>query len=129
MKTTVFFAAFSIIALSLFLVFARFGVFDHNISISVSEDDEAYTFSANYNKANTARVESYINKCIRPDRLGNSADDYVDVTTSLPDKTQFYIKESPGRLKIKLDKRKNTTASYNRIKKMCEDIKQLLAGK
>jgi hypothetical protein len=126
MKAGVFFAAFSIIALSIFLVFARFEVFDHNISVSVSEDNDTYTFSAVYNKANTGRVEGYINKCISPDQLGNSVNDYIDATTALPDGTRFYVKESPGRIKISIDKKRNSTASYYRIKNMCEGIKGLV---
>ena len=129
MKTSVLFAAFSIIALSVFLVFSRFDLFDHNISITVSEDEDTYTFAAKYQSGQTAGVQRYINACISPNRLGDTESDQVDVTTSLPDKTQFYIKESPGRLKIELDKRKNSTASYYRIKRMCEGVKQLLAGK
>ena len=129
MKTGVFFAFFSIVALSIFLVWARFEDFNHNISISVSEDADTYSFSANYDRSNTGRVEGYINSEISPNRLGNSENDYVDANTSLPDNTRFYIKESPGRLKIVLDKRTNSTASYYRIKKMCEGVKERLAGK
>jgi len=129
MKTGVFFAVFSILALSAFLVWSRFEDFNHNISITVSEEKDAYEFSANYDRSNTGRVESYINEHIKPNQMGNSENDYVDANTSLPDNTRFYIKESPGKLKIKLDKRENSTASYYRIKKMCEGIKQLLSGK
>jgi hypothetical protein len=129
MKTSVFFAAFSIIALSIFLICARFEVFNHDISISVSEDQDYYTFSARYNSGNTGLVEHYINRCISPDQLGTSENDYIDANTSLPDKTQFYAKESPGKLTIRLDRRINSTASYYRIKKMCEGVKDLLAGK
>jgi light-regulated signal transduction histidine kinase (bacteriophytochrome) len=129
MKTGVFFTAFSIVALSVFLIYARFGVFDHNISISVSEDQDTYTFSARYADSNTGIVERYINKCISPDQLGTSGNDYIDVTTSLPDGTRFYVKESTGKLKIKFDKRINSAASFYRIKKMCDGIKEVLAGK
>jgi hypothetical protein len=43
MKTGVFFAVFSILALSIFLVWSRFEDFNHNISISVSEERETLT--------------------------------------------------------------------------------------
>jgi len=128
MKTGVFFTAFSILALSIFLVWSRFEDFNHNISITVSEEKDTYEFSARYDRASTRRVEAYINDSIKPDQMGNSENDYVDANTSLPDNTRFYIKESPGRLKIRLDKTQNSTASYYRIKKMCEGVKQLLAG-
>jgi hypothetical protein len=129
MKTSVIFAAFCILALGIFLVFARFEVFDHNISVSVSEDEDTYSFSAHYNSHNTAAVERYINNCVSPNGLAKSENDYFDANTSLTDHTQFYVYESPGKLKIKLDKRKNSTASYYRIKKMCDGIGNLLAGK
>jgi hypothetical protein len=130
MKTSFYLTAFCILSLSIFLVWTKFEVInDHNISISVNENDDTYAFSAHYNSSNSGRIEHYINKCIIPDQLGVSENDYIDANTSLPDKTQFYIKESPGKLKIKLDKRKNSTASYLRIKRMCEGIKGLLAGK
>jgi len=129
MKTSVFFAAFSIMALSAFLIFARFDVFNHNISISVSEDSDTYTFAAKYNAESTRAVESYINANISPNSLGKSEADYVDAYTSLTDGTHFYIKESPGKLKINFDKRKSSTASYLRIKRLCEGVKQILAGK
>jgi hypothetical protein len=129
MKTGVFLTAFSIVALSVFLVCTRFTDFNHNISISVSEDEETYSFAANYDRANTGAVEGYINSNISPDKLGVSVNDYIDATTSLPDGTRFYVKESPGKIKIKLDKRTNSTSSYYRIKKMCEGLKPLIAGK
>ena len=68
-------------------------------------------------------------KNISPDQMGSSENDYIDANPRLDDNTRFYIKESPGRLKIRLDKRVNATASYYRIKKMCEGVKELIAGK
>ncbi|WP_295667920.1 hypothetical protein [uncultured Mucilaginibacter sp.] len=127
MKTGVFFAVFSILALSIFLVWSKFEDFNHNISISISEEKDTYEFSAHYDRSNTRKVQAYINESIKPNQMGSSENDYVDATTSLPDNTRFYIKESPGRLKIRLDKTQNSTASYFRIKKMCEGVKQLLA--
>ncbi|BAU55574.1 hypothetical protein [Mucilaginibacter gotjawali] len=129
MKTGVFFAVFSILSLSIFLVWSRFEDFNHNISITVSEETDTYEFSARYDRLNTRQVQAYINECIKPNQMGNSENDYVDATTTLPDNTRFYIKESPGRVKIRLDKTQNSPASCFRIKKMCEGLKQLLAGK
>ena len=128
MKTSVFFAAFSIVALGSFLFWAKFSDFNHSISVSVVEDEEMYTFSARYDPKATDRIEGYINRNINPDQMGSSPNDYIDATTSLNDHTRFHIKESPGRLEIKLDKKENTTASSYRIRKMCDGIKHLLAG-
>jgi hypothetical protein len=128
MKTTVLFAAFSIVALGAFLVWARFNDFDHSINISVAEDGQYYTFSAQYDPRATGKVEAYINKSISPDQMGSSINDYIDANTVLTDNTRFYIKEVPGKLKIRLDKKSNSTASYYRIKTMCDGLKSLMAG-
>ena len=129
MKASVLFATFSIIALSVFLFWARFNVYDHDTAITVNDDPDSYTFTARYDRNETARVEVFINKNISPDQMGSSENDYIDANPRLDDNTRFYIKESPGRLKIRLDKRVNATASYYRIKKMCEGVKELIAGK
>jgi hypothetical protein len=129
MKTSVLFATFSIIALSVFLFWARFNIDDHDTAITINDDSDSYTFTARYDHRATGKVESFINRNISPDQMGSSENDYVDANTKLDDNTRFYIKESPGRLKIRLDKRSNATASYYRIKKMCEGVKELLTAK
>ncbi len=128
MKTSVLFAAFSIIALSGFLFWARFNIHE-GFSTTVNDDTDTYTFTAQYDRRETGKVEGFINKNISPDQMGSSENDYVDANTTLNDNTHFYIKESPGLLKIRLDKRANTTASFYRIKKMCEGVSKLLTGK
>ncbi len=132
MKTSFFLATFCLISLSALIIYTKFDVNDKNsdrTSISISEDDNSYRLEAVYNINNTGRVERYINNCISPNSLGKSENDYFDVTTSLSDGTVFYVKESPGILKIELNKKKNSTASYYRIKKMCEGVKGILSGK
>lgn len=129
MKTSFYITAFCILSLSIFLVWTKFEINNHDISISVHEDDDSYKFSASYNNSNTSRVQQYINNSIAPNGLFGSKNDDFDVTTTLADRTRFYIMEEPGRLKIELNKRKNSMASYLRIKKMCEGIKDVLAGK
>lgn len=129
MKTSFYLTASCVIFLSIFLVWKKFEIYDHGINISVTENLDTYHFSANYNAENTARVQSYINSKISPNSLFRSENDYMDINTVLSDRTRFYIKESPGRLNIKLDKTKNSLSSYMRIRKMCEGIKNLLAGK
>ena len=128
MKTSFILTAICIVSLSFFL-FWKFETTNHDTSVTVSDNEDAYSFSARYDPENTGKVERYVNRCISPNRLGNSDHDYIDANTSLPDNTRFYVKEEPGLVKIELDKKRNSTASYYRIKKMCEGIKNLLAGK
>jgi hypothetical protein len=129
MKTSFFLATFCLISLSVLIIYTKFDLNRNRTSITVSEDSNSYKLEAVYNEDNAGKVERYINKCISPDRLGDSENDHVDVTTSLPDGTVFYIKESPGKLKIELNKKKNPTASYYRIKNMCEGVQGVLTGK
>lgn len=129
MKASVLFATFSIICLSVFLFWARFNLYFQGVDISINDTNDSYTLTARYDRNETARVERYINQCISPDQMGTSENDYIDANTRLNDNTRFYIKESPGRLKIELDKQANSGASYRRIKQMCEGVKTLLAGK
>ncbi len=129
MKTSFFLAAFCLVSLSIFLAWAKYRVFNHDISITVIDNDVTYKFSAYYNVENTGKVERYINDNIKPNSLAKSENDYFNASTSLADHTQFHIKEYPGELKIELDRRKNPTASYYRIKKMCDGIKGLLTEK
>jgi hypothetical protein len=129
MKTSFFLATFCLISLSAFIIYTKFNANNINrngTSISISEDDNSYQLEAVYNVGNTGRVERYINRCISPNSLGKSENDYFDVTTSLTDGTVFCVKESPGKLKVEFNKRKNSTASYYRIKKMCDGVKGVL---
>lgn len=129
MKTSLFFSVFSMVALALFLIWAKHEVADHDTTISVSENRHNYSFRAVYDARESDKVQQYLNQCISPVQLGNSGGEYVNVNTTLADHTHFYVRESPGKLEIKLDKRLNTSASYQRIRAMCEGVKQILAGK
>ena len=129
MKTSFYLTTFCIVCLSIFLVWTKFEANNRGIAISVNESEDIYKFSASYYSGDTKRVRAYINHCVQPGNLIPTGNDYMDITTSLPDNTKFYIKESPGKLRIELDKTRNSLNSYMRIKNMCEGIKNLLAGK
>ena len=128
MKTSIYLTAFCLFSLSIFLASKKLELINHGTAITVNENDRSYKFSASYNKEVTERVRAYINNCLKPTVIVIPGNDYMDITTILTDKTQFYIKESPGWLKIEFDKRKNSFGSYLRIKRICEGVKNLLAG-
>jgi hypothetical protein len=128
MKTSFFIAAFFLVSLSLFIGWIKFAKNSDDISISVADTDNTYTYTASFNEDVTGRVQGYINHCIKPNGLFRSTHDYFNVTTTLKDGTEFYVKESPGELKIEIDKRKNSYASFMRIKKMCDGISNVLKG-
>jgi hypothetical protein len=129
MKTSFFIAAFCLLSLSIFIGWSKFQRNSDDLSISVSDTNDEYTYSASFNQDYTGRVQDYINHSVKPNGLFKSTHDYFDITTILDDKTDFYVKESPGRLKIKIDKHKNPYTSYMRIKKMCDGISNVLKEK
>lgn len=120
----------TIIILSSFVIVSCTAcVFDWNnndVDINVKEQKNYFQFTALYNKHRSSEIQKYINAHIAPDNLSGN---FIDVTTTLKDGTNFYIKETAGHLKIKLDKQKNSEASYLRIKNMCSGIKNILTVK
>jgi hypothetical protein len=89
MKTSFYLTAFCILSLSIFLVWSKLEVNNHDTSIAISENDDTYTLTASYDRGNSRAVYNYINKNISPNQLGDSEKDYFDVTTSLADRTVF----------------------------------------
>lgn len=117
---------------SLIIISCTACIFDwdnHNISISTNDGTDYYQFSAKYNKHKTGDVQYFINKNIAPNKLFVSPHDYIDAYTELKDGTRFYIKSSQGKLKIKLNKKENSEASYQKIRNMCAGIKDILTVK
>ncbi|MVM31467.1 hypothetical protein GO755_15585 [Spirosoma sp. HMF4905] len=94
--------------------------------ISVTDSDDTYEFFAKFDKHETERVQNFINTQVAPSSFSG---DHVDVTTTLDDHTKFKLEESPGKVRIELDKGDNSDASYRRIKSMCEGIKKILTKK
>lgn len=103
----------------------------HNkdLEISVSESEERYQFTAYFDENKTGAIQSYINREISPNSVFGSTNDKLDIKTILDDKTTFHINSSPGKLKITLDKKENSKASYHRIKKIGEGVNSILAQK
>lgn len=128
MKTSFFIAALCLVSLSIFIGWVKLQKNNGDVSITVKDTDDAYTYIASFDEDYTGKVQSYINHSIKPNGLFKSTHDYFDVTTTLKDGTDFYIKESPGDLKIEINKKKNSIASYFRIKKMCDGVSNVLKG-
>lgn len=97
-----------------------------NISISYNDSDQFYAMNAHFTKSKTRDVEEYMNSSIGRSNNISFANMRGDATITLDDHTTFYLKKSPGFLKIKLDKDENSYEAYHRIKAMCEGFKKLL---
>lgn len=90
-------------------------------TLVIKETSDHFQLTASYNEAETDRVEKYINACLRPESVFQGSDD-VDKDIILRDGTKFYIRSSPGDLLIKINTTKNTKASIQRIKNLCQGI-------
>jgi hypothetical protein len=98
---------------------------DNNISIRVKETEDIYQLNAYYHRNQTARLQRHIDARLHTNHIFKNSK--MDATVTLDDRTSFYIRSSPGRLLIKLDKNANDAAACIRIKELAEDIKHTLA--
>jgi len=94
----------------------------NDVRISVLDSDDKYEFFAKFDVKKTRDIQNFINSQIAPRKFAVGQD--VAVTTTLSDNTEFELMESKGKVRIRLDKEKNSVASYKRIKKICEGIKK-----
>ena len=91
----------------------------HNTSISIRESDDSYEFYASYTNNKTGQVQKYLDDKLNTNKMFRNG--RIDAMVTLTDNTNVYIKTTPGRLLIKLDKNENTFASYARIKRVGEE--------
>jgi len=100
---------------------------NHNMSITVSDDDDEYEMNASYQEHKTHRVEVYLNEHL-VERNIISFEHYEDDEIALDDNTTLYIKSQPGKLRIKIDKDKNSAESCERVRHACNEIKEILTA-
>lgn len=99
-----------------------------DVKISVKDTDDEYTFSAYFDEKKTDEIVKVIDQNIAPTTI-HSDENEIDVTTTLDDKTKFDLQYEPGEVMIKLNKNENSKSSYQRVKKMCEEIKSAIGKK
>ncbi len=111
------------------VVFTGCGYGKNNVNIAVTDTDRWYEFSAHFSEDKTARVQRYINKSVGPDAIFTPANSQFDNDAVLADSTRFHLQSSAGNLAIRLNKQENSGASYKRVQRMCEGIREIIAGK
>ncbi len=99
---------------------------DHDVSIKIKETGSMYQLYASYQRNKTYRVQRFMDAQLHTHDLFRNA--RMNAVVTLDDKTNFYIKTSPGSLYIKLNKDENNDEAYLRIKELGEQIKQKLAN-
>lgn len=96
-------------------------------AITVKDNEEAYTFSAHYDKSRTAALQEYLTDALGPEAWTSQVD--INQTTTLPDQTTFHVETSAGQLAIEMDKSSNKPAAYQRLKKVCEGMRNVILDK
>ena len=99
---------------------------DHDISISISDDDDEYEMDALYQKRKTHAVQVYLNDHLLNNRL-SVKNRWKDEVVTLDDDTKIYLNSYPGELRIKIDKTENSEESCDKVKQVCEELKDILA--
>ncbi len=126
MKTRFFLPAGCILLMVIFS--SCFYHHNNDVSVSIHESDEEYRMSAKFDDIKTSEVQNYIKECTSSEAIfKHNNHGTIDAEVILDDNTRFYIKSYEGRLKILLDKEENSAESYERVKEMCEGVKELLA--
>ena len=99
-----------------------------DISISYNDGGRYYQMNADFNRSQTREVEKYMDQSIGRRSNVSFVNSRIDGRLGLDGHTIFYIVKYPGHLKIKLDKEENTGEAYQRIRDMCEGMKDVLTG-
>lgn len=121
---------FVLIAGAMFLLTVFSSCFrNHDISISISDNEDVYRMTAKFDRDRTRAVRRYLNAHLHTNRSISFKNSTDDREIMLDDGTSLYILSRPGRLKIKMNKTDNSEEACARVKDMCEDIKEILAGK
>lgn len=96
--------------------------------ITISEDNDTYKMVAEFKEEKTLKIQKYMDECLKSSHF-SFRNTEADAVITLDDKTTFYMRSAPGRLTLKLDKKKNTAEVCARFKKMCQGVKDIIREK
>lgn len=104
---------------------------DHNrdVSITYHDADEHYSMHASFSKKKIRDVERYMDRMLGDVTNMSFVNSRINGEIALDDNTVFYIKKSPGNLKIRLNKYQNSEAGFERIRELCEGIEDVIVDK
>lgn len=110
----------------IFFSYSVYKQMEKDISITISESDHSYEFSAKYNKEKTVKIEEHIRMTMTPDDSFSSVDGKAELTMHMNDGATLYITTSPGKLKVKIKKMAYSQKSVTHLKKMCGKLKSII---
>ncbi len=115
--------------LGLMLMFGISSCFhNHNRPITVWDDDDEYEMNESYQERKTHMVEVYLDeKLIKKNIVSLNRDGEDEIWVD--DNTSVYINANPGELRIKIDKDKYSAESCEKLRRACEELKEILADR
>ncbi len=111
----------------LLIMSSCFHVHDGDISITTTDDEDEYEMEASYSRNQTHAVQVYLNEHLISSSNRSFKNRPIDDEITLDDKTTVYINSYPGELRIKINKAKNSDESCERVREICEELKDILA--
>lgn len=96
----------------------------NSISITTKDNNKYYQFKARFNQRKSEQIKQCLNKNLMQYSDISLDKNYINETIVLNNDTKFYLQTAPGKIKVEFNKYENSEASYNQIKKLCDDIKQ-----
>jgi hypothetical protein len=99
---------------------------DHDISLQIKETDNSYMVYARYDRHRTSAVQHYLDRTLGTSHMFRKS--RVDATISVDDRMRFYVKNTPGRLVIRLNRNENSEEAYWRIKEVAEGLKKQIVS-
>jgi hypothetical protein len=92
-----------------------------DINITVNDSEDTYRVEANYDKAQSKRILTYVDAELNNTRQFRK--NHLDEDVDLDEDTHFHINTEPGHLEIILDKDENNPESIAKFKRITEGIK------
>jgi hypothetical protein len=99
----------------------------HDLSIHVSDDEDEFEMDADYRRNQSHKVQVYLNNHLLSNSNVSIRNGFADDEVTLDDKTTFYINSNPGELSIRINKNENSEESCERVRQICEELKEILA--
>jgi hypothetical protein len=81
---------------------------------------------ARFGRSKTKRAERYMNEMIGLQNNISFLNTETDAVLTLDDGSKFYMKKSPGHIKIKMNKGETSDEAYYTIKSMCKGMKDVI---
>lgn len=98
----------------------------HDVSITVSDDEDEYEMEADYRENRSRDVQVYLNDHLLSNSNVSIRNGFADDEITLDDKTTFYINTNPGELNIRINKNENSEESCERIRIVCKELEEIL---